>query len=184
MWTHRRKDGQEDGSYSNSPLIAVKTYKKDPGILDRPPRELVVESFCLFRGLHWPQLLTPTSVNGRSLSVRGEVTSGPARGRFTQGVSHASAHVRGVQSLTLHSNKMRNTATKPVAQKASLCSMLRGWGVGLGMRGQNWRERGAQRKSWEGPDTCTPARNPRHLQTERPCCLAGQNRPGQRCLEF
>ena len=29
---------------------------------------------------------------------------------------------------------MRNTATTPGAQKASLCSMLRGWGVGLGMR--------------------------------------------------
>ena len=118
------------------PLDSCQNLKEGPRHLrrDRPPRELVVESFCVFRGLHWPQLLTPTSMNGRSLCVRGEVTSGPARGRFAQGVSHASAHVRGVQSLSLHRNKTRNTGTKPVAQKASLCSMLRGWGAGLGMR--------------------------------------------------
>ena len=78
------------------PLDSCRNLKEGPRHLrrDRPPQQPVVESLCLLRGLHWPQLLTPTSMNGRNPSVRTEVPSGAARGHLTQAVSHAFARER------------------------------------------------------------------------------------------
>lgn len=168
------------------PFDSCQNIKEGPRHLrrDRPLREPVVESLCLLRGLHWPQLLTPTSMNGRNPNVRREVTSGAARGRLTQGVSHAFAHGRCVQSLTLRRNEMRNRSDQARGREG--LSVLNAAGLGSGVGNERTKlKRGRNTEDSSGKGLAHALQpGPRHPQTQQPCYLDRGNRPGQRCLEF